>query len=350
MPFARPTLAELLERTRADVESRLPGTDPRLRRSMLGVLARIQAGASHQVLGYLDWIARQVFPDTAEAEELSRWAAIWGVPRLPAGPAAGSVAATGTPDTVIPAGTVWQRSDGALFASAADATLVAGAATVALTAQEAGAAGNTAAGSTLTLATPLAGVTSTGLTTAGLTGGADEEDDERLRARLLDRIQQPPHGGAFFDYEAWALSVPGITRAWVRPLYLGPGTVGIYVVADESTPIIPTQETIDAVQGVIDLVRPVTADVTVFAPVPVALDLTLRVYPDTAAVRAAVAAEVSDFLYREAAPGATILLSRLRESISSAAGEYTHEIQSPVLDVHHQPGQIAALGTLTWAS
>lgn len=78
MPFQRPTLPQLIERAAADIESRLPGTDPRLRRALLGVLARTHAGAVHGLYGALDWLARQIIPDTAEAEILDRWADWWG--------------------------------------------------------------------------------------------------------------------------------------------------------------------------------------------------------------------------------------------------------------------------------
>lgn len=349
MPYARPTLAELIERTQADLESRLPGTDPRLRRSLVGVLARVLAGAAHQILGHVDWVSRQVFPDTAEAEELGRWASVWGVERRPAAAASGTLTVTGTSGAVVPAGTVWQRSDGARFASAADATLAAGTAAVEVEAEEPGEAGTTSSGSTLTLAAPLSGVQSAATAAAGLSGGVDEEADESLRARLLARIRQPPHGGASFDYVAWALQVPGVTRAWCSPEHLGEGTVGVFFVCDGQSPIAPTPEQVGEVQSWIDARRPVTADVTVFGPTLVPLDLTLSVSPDTAAVRAAVEAELADLLVREAAPGATILLSHLREAISVAAGEQNHTLTSPAADVTHLAGEMATLGTLTWA-
>ena len=79
MPYDRPTLAELDAQSRADVVSRLPGTDPLLRRSYIGALIRSMAGGLHELYGFQEWIADQAFPDTAEAAELLRWAAIWGL-------------------------------------------------------------------------------------------------------------------------------------------------------------------------------------------------------------------------------------------------------------------------------
>ena len=48
MPFTRPTLTTLIDRGAADIESRLAGSDARLRRALLNVLVRAHAGAVHQ--------------------------------------------------------------------------------------------------------------------------------------------------------------------------------------------------------------------------------------------------------------------------------------------------------------
>jgi uncharacterized phage protein gp47/JayE len=90
--------------------------------------------------------------------------------------------------------------------------------------------------------------------------------------------------------------------------------------------------------------------VTVVAPVAVPLDLTITgLTPDTAAVRAAIEAEIIDLLRREAVPGGTILLSHLREAISIAAGEADHALTIPAANVTHATGELAVLGTITWA-
>ncbi|MDO8933772.1 MAG: baseplate J/gp47 family protein, partial [Rhodocyclaceae bacterium] len=126
MPFTRPDLATLIARAEADIETRLPGADARLRRSNLNVLARVHAAAAHGLYGYLDWAARQVIPDTADAEELARWATVWGVQRRLAAPAIGSVTLTGVNGSVIAAGTSLMRSDGAEYTVDAEATIAGG--------------------------------------------------------------------------------------------------------------------------------------------------------------------------------------------------------------------------------
>lgn len=350
MPFDRPILTEIIARIVADIESRLPGADARLRRNVLNVLARALAGASHGLHGHLYWAARQIMPDTAEAEYLERWASIWGIFRRAAVAATGNATFSGTTGSVIQEGTLLQRSDGAEFETDADGTLVAGTATISVTALEAGITGNTDAASQLALVNPIAGVDSTVPVGPGdIDGGVDVEDDDALLVRLLARIQQPPHGGADFDYEAWALEVPGVTRAWVYPQQLGVGTVTVLFATDDADPIIPDPDTVQAVQDYIDARRPVTAQVLVAAPSAAPLDLTIAVTPDTAAVKAAVLAELQDFFIREAEPGGTIYISRLREAISLAEGETSHELTVPAADVTHETGEIATLGDVTWA-
>ncbi len=350
MAFNRPTLPQLIERGAADIGTRLPSTDARLRRSVLGALARMHAGAVHGLYGYLDWLSRQILPDTADGEILARWANVWGVTRKAAAQAKGSVTLTGTNGAIVPAATVLQRSDGVEFTTDAEVTIAAGTAIAAVTASEGGTAGNTAAGSALTFVSPIAGVNSSAtVTAAGLTQGTDTESDDDLRERLLTRIQLPPQGGTAADYVAWAKEVAGVTRAWCYPNELGVGTVTVRFTRDDDASIIPDAAEVAAVQAHIDPLRPVTAALTVVAPIAVPLNFTITLAPNTAAVQAAVAAELADLLRREAEPGGTILLSHIREALSVAAGETNHVLTAPAADVTHTTGQLATMGTLTWA-
>lgn len=348
MPFSRPTLKTLIDRAIADINARLPGADARLALSNLNVLAHVHGGGVHGLYGFLEWLARQVMIDTAEVEYLDRWASIWGVVRVPAAAATGSAVLTGTTGTVVATGTLLARSDGVQYLTTGEVTLSGGTATAGVIAVSGGAAGNLSGG-TLSLVTPIAGVDAAAeITIAGLAGGADTETDDGLRTRLLDRIQTPPHGGAQHDYIAWALTVPGVTRAWVYPGELGLGTVTVRFVRDNDASLIPDAGEVQAVQDYIDSVRPVTADVIVAAPVAVPLNFTIDITPDTAATRAAVEAELRDLLLRESEPGATILLSHIREAISLAVGENDHILTVPSANVTPAVGAMATFGVITW--
>lgn len=353
MAFARPTLTEIIDRVLADISSRVVGVDSAvLRRSLLGILGRAEAGAAHQLYGYIDWVSRQVIPDTAEGEWLERWARIWGIIRQPATYSSGILTFTGTNGALIPDGTLVQRQDGVQYATQGDATISGGIATVPALALVAGVAGNTAVGVTLQLLSPIAGVSSSATVAAGgLIDGADVESDARLLERMLQRIQNPPQGGSEADYVQWALEVPGVTRVWVTPMSMGAGTVGVQFVRDDDAgSIIPDAGEVADVQEHIDTLRPVTAEVFVTAPLGDALDLTIKINPNTGTVQAAVQAELEDLITRDAEPGGTILISRLREAVSIAAGESDNQIVTPAADVAHATGHMAVLGAITWQS
>lgn len=354
MAFNRPTLQELVDRIKNDFTSRLTSGSAVLRKSVVFVLSRVIAGASHILHGHLDWIAKQLFPDTAALESLKRWASIWDVTQKPADFAGGNVTFTGTNGLQIPALSELQRSDGAKFVTDALATITGGTATVAVTAVDPGADGNTEAGVTLTLVSPIAGIQSAATVAAGgITDGQDEESPELLLGRLLQRIQNPPQGGSESDFERWALENSGVTRAWVYPLNQGAGTVGIAFVLDGEEDIFPDAGKVAEVQDYIDARRPVTIEATVFAPIEDAVDMAITLSPNTAEVRAAVEAELADLFKREAEPGGTILLSHIREAVSIAAGETDHTITSirgtTPANVVSAAGELAVVGTVSFS-
>ena len=351
MAFARPTLTELIDRVLADIGTRVTGVDGAvLRKSLLGVIGRAEAGAVHMLYGYIDWVAKQAIPDTAEKEYLERWAAIWGVARKTASFATTQVLLATSAGALIPAGTLVQRQDGVQYSTVADVTTTAGTTVVPVIAISAGASGNAASGTAVFLVSPIAGVQGNASLQDPALGGDDMESDSRLLGRLLDRIQSPPQGGAQADYVNWALEVPGVTRVWVYPLQMGPGTVTVLFVCDDSADIIPDTGKVAEVQAKIDVERPVTAEVFAAAPIGVPLDLAIKLSPNTAAVQAAVRNELQDLLVRDAEPGKPILISRLREAVSLAAGEADNSILSPTTDVAHGTGHFPTLGAITFSS
>jgi uncharacterized phage protein gp47/JayE len=349
MPFQRPGLQEIVARVEGVTASRL-GLGQLLRRSILRAWARLVAGATHLFHGHLDWIARQAMVDTAELEHLNRHASIYQINRKAAEFASGTVALVGNDGAEIPEGTLLQRADGMRYLTTADAEISAGGATVEVQAELAGAAANEDAEVTLSLVSPISGVNSTGTILAGgLAGGADEETDEALRARVLARIREKPQGGAAHDYEAWTLEVAGVTRVWVLPGWMGAGSVGVTFVkdADPST-IFPAEQDLQDVRDHLEPLRPVTADVVVFAPTAKLLQPTIALAPNSIAARDAVEAAIVALLQREAEPGGTLHLSRLSEAISLAAGESSHVLVAPVADVVSQPHELLVLDSITW--
>ncbi|MFN8726261.1 MAG: baseplate J/gp47 family protein [Rhodospirillales bacterium] len=354
MPFERPTLSELVARSERDIEANMPGSEPLLAQGVLPALLRAHAGTAFGLYGFLDVLRADILPDTADAAELARHASIWGIARKPATAAIGAATITGTNGTVVPAATALVRSDGTAYRTTAVATIAGGTATLTLTADIAGAAANAAGGVKLRFVSPIGGVSGEALVVAGsgsaggLAGGTETESDASLLARLLARIQSPPQGGALADYLTWALEVPGVTRAWVSPGELGLGTVTLRFAMDGRPNPIPLPADVATVAAHIETVRPVTAQVTVVAPIALPIDFQVRIVPATPAVQAAVEAELRDLVARDSAVAGTVLLSRMREAISVAAGETDNQLVAPTANVVAGVGELPTFGSIAW--
>lgn len=344
MPYSRPTLQELKTRIQTDLISRLELTGGNLQRTVAGVIGGVFAGVSHVLHGFITWVARQLFVWSADDDYLLNHAGSWGIMQKAASAANGNVNFTGSAGAVVPGGTIITRSDGVLFVTAAD-----GLANVPVNAQAVGAASNTAMGITLNLVTPIEGVQSAAtVTSVGLTGGTDAESIESVRERTLEKMQAPPMGGRSSDYVQWAKEVAGVTRAWSLPLWQGLGTVGVTFVRDDDEDFIPDVNEVQIVAEHIEEYRPTTAEIFVFAPEAMPVNVSLMISPDTEAGRAAVTEELSAFFTREAEPGETIHISRLREAVSSSTSEHYHHLITPVDDIYFAAYQIATLGEVSF--
>lgn len=343
MPFSRPSLAQLRERIAADFSAGLLNGAPVKSRSVLGVLATAWAGAVHLMYGALAFYFKQFWAVSAEKKYLEIKAGTWGIYRKSGARATGTVRISGT--GTLQAGAAMRASSGMLYTTDADAKAP-GEARV--TASEAGEGGNLEEGAALTLVSPASGI-GPNATVVEISGGTDEESDEELRQRLLLALQAPPHGGNAADYVTWATEVEGVTRAWCRAGYAGDGTVGVTFVSDtQEGGIIPGRALVERVQEYIDARRPITADVYVFAPVSLPVDISLRISPDTAAVRLAVQAELADLFVREGEPGKTILLSHIDEAVSIATGEEDHTLIAPSANIVPGEAEIPTLGNVTF--
>jgi uncharacterized phage protein gp47/JayE len=356
MAFVVPTLEELIDTVAGSLNASLDGQDARVRRSVLRALAVTQAGVARTLHQYVGHAARQVLPSTADGEALDAHAAIAGLTRWPAAQATGTTRASASSTGIsIPTGTVLVRADGARFVTTADATTAGSPAVADLSVQAelAGAAGNCTASTILTLVSPISGVTSaTTVQSPGVSGGTDQESHEALRARILQRLRNTPQGGSAADYEAWALAVAGVDKAWVRsPLA---GFVTVYPAVAGNNPI-PSGGLVSSVQAALDAKRPVAATVTAVAPTALTVNMTIAVYPNTTAVQSAVTAELQSLFARLREPGGTIRNSEVRAAISAADGEEYHSLNSiggdgtGLSNIVQSSSQLAVLGTITWA-
>jgi uncharacterized phage protein gp47/JayE len=366
--FNRPSLQTLYSQAIAAF-SGIPGVLPLLRRSPLVILSKILAGQTDQMYGYMarliDWV---LIPFTSRGPYLTRWMAGVGVPRQTAATAAGSVIISGTAGIPVGAGWVLQNeTTGVLYTTQSAITLTGGSDdTVSVVATAGGSNGNAAAGTLLTPATAIAGVSATvTVTSGGLTGGTDVESDSDGQVRLKQRMSSEPMGGSIWDYQTWAKQVAGVTRVWVFPLNRGPNTVDVAFMMDGRTNPFPLSADITAVETAVNAVRPVTANFEAFALTSSAVNhRIINIVPQAgtslATAQANIAASLAA-LYATTTPtatfgdgiipgqtGGTLYLEQISGAIESAAGVGTFDLAEPAADVTVGAGQLAQLGTIAW--
>ncbi len=141
------------------------------------------------------------------------------------------------------------------------------------------------------------------------TGG---ETDAALLERYLDYIRRPPAGGNKYDYVKWAKEVDDVRDAFCLPLYMGLGTVGLVVVANEATTgsAEPDAALLAAVQAHIDDVRPVTASAVYLLPAVIIEQNITATVSGTGVDLAAVTAAITGYM-NALAVGRSLFLSQL---------------------------------------
>lgn len=360
MAYEARTLDVLGARARALFRQYLPGTDAWLQQNVLYVAAKVVAMFWREYDLRLVWIYKQMFTRTAtDIAVLRMKGADVGIYQKSAAPAAGRVTGTGVAGQSYAAG-VRFLSGGVSYVSSASFTAAPdGSFSAAVVAEAKGSTTNRDAGAVLNLADPSLYPTlsaSVTVTADGLGGGADIEEIESFRARILERQARPPQGGALPDYERFALEVPGVTKAWAVAFEGGIASIAIYFLFKDRPSGIPTGGDEAVVQAHIDAKRMVRVDDVVAqgpiaAPVAITIaDLTV----DSDDVRAAIAANLAAMFTTKARPGTAgspFVLSRswISEAISAAAGEDSHRLVLPAGDLTFTGGEYPVLGIISYA-
>jgi uncharacterized phage protein gp47/JayE len=301
---------------------------------------------------------RQILVSTSDGAYVRRHAFEYGIAERAAGRAGGAISVTATSAGTFPAGLAFQRADGALFLTASSMVAVPGPVTLNVQADIAGLAGNTPSGEALTLisASPVSIAPATGLVVGGLGGGTAPEDIEDLRQRVLQRKRNPPQGGSASDWERWAKEVPGVERVFVDSFSNTDRRVWIAVTFSDRVNGIPNSGDVAAVQAHLSdpNLRPITARVSVVAPVAVPIAVTASgIEPLSTAVEAAIKAELAAVFVERmqvVTPNRPFVLPRawISEAISRATGEERHTLVAPASDVTYSTsGRLPTLGAVT---
>jgi uncharacterized phage protein gp47/JayE len=346
MPYARKTLAQIRSDAMADIAAALQGSDPLLRYAALKIIGVVLAGMTNEEYGYLDWIAKQTNPFTADGEYLEAWGALKKVYRKDAVAASLTATFTGTAGKPLDDGTAVVRSDGTTYTTSGTQVVVGTSVSVTIVADVAGSAGNADPGSVVSLGVAVDGIQSTGAITDTVSSGADIEEIEDYRARVLAKYQQPPQGGSAPDYVEWAEGVPGVTRAWCAPNGFGAGTVVVYVMLDDAQEdhngfpqgtngvsqndrgpggapraVVATGDQLVVADAIVSL-EPATALVWICGPIQNVISFAMSGTTGwSTAIRNAVKSSISDVFFRNGSPlSGTIDRSDINTAIGAIAG------------------------------
>lgn len=360
MPYQIPPIADLSQRARSRFASAVNGAVVGLWPNLFPILAKFHAALSYEIHLRLAWLFKQLFASTADIEWLTRHGFELGITRVPATVAIGFVTITVPIATSVPFGLTFRRADGAMFRTRTSAT-GAGDTILQLEALVAGVDGNSDAGTVFTLVDTgvVVGIGETAVADAdGLGGGGEAEPIETLRQRILDRKRNPPQGGSATDWVRWIKESSGaITRVFVDSFIGDSREVWIAFLRSDRTNGIPTTPDVAAAQAYVedDIRRPVTARVTVVAPVAQTVNIVIsNLDPDSTVVREAIAAELAAMFADRVAPATptrTFTLWRvwISEAISRATGEAHHVLTTPATDVTYSTaGHMPVLGTITY--
>ncbi|MCO6518646.1 baseplate J/gp47 family protein [Snodgrassella sp.] len=277
------------------------------------------------------WILRQFFPDTADTEFLERHCNLRGIRRKNATSANGTAIAHGIEGSLIKA-KLQIKCGEYLYAVQQEAVIgKEGTAVLSIQADEAGSASNQHNKAAQFMAAPI-GVSSD-VEIVHTTGGTDVESDTSLLNRLLDLLRRPPAGGNKYDYRAWALSVDGVTSAYVYPLRRGLGTVDIVITSNNN---LPSDEIVGKVQAYVDSVRPVTAKNSfVIKPDVTRVDIKVKVRLSDGNLERATA-DIRQALqehFSALKPGDSVIASQLEAVISDVSGVIDRKMIQPAANL-----------------
>lgn len=315
--------------------------------------ARLYALAAQVYALYVqaDWVVRQAFPQTAEGEYLDRHAQLRGLERKPAVAAEGVVRFfAGDPsdaDRSIPQGTVCMTAGLVRFETTRPAVIQAGSLTAdaPVRALEPGRLGNVSAGAVTSMAVAPLGVSKCS-NPEPCAGGADEESDGELRARVLETFKRLPNGANSAFYQQGALSFDQVVAATVIPRPRGVGSVDVIPATLAG---LPGQELLAEMKRYFDERREIAVDLQVKAPETVTVNIAVTVEPgegrNTQEVLDLVEQTVREW-FTGRLLGQRVLKARLGEIIYHCEGVANYAITTPAGDVDIDVDQLPVLGTL----
>ncbi|MGM3277894.1 baseplate J/gp47 family protein [Ralstonia sp. 24A2] len=304
----------------------------------VGSVLRAVVEANAAVTVWLQGLILQVMAitraSTSSGADLDSWMADFGLSRLAAVPATGTVTFsrfTTTQQVLVPLTAVVQTSDGtqqfnvtidttnpAYSAVLSGYVIPAGAASVTVPVQAVtpGAAGNAVAGAVSTIVGAIAGV-DTVTNAATFANGADAEPDSAFRSRFIAYVASLSKATKTAIGSAIASIKQGLTYVILEnQTYAGLQQNGTFIVIVDDGSGSPPSALLSSVSNAVDAVRPLTSTFYVYGPVVVNAAVAMSIATAAGYTHQVITAQVQTALmnYVNSLPlGTTLAYSRLAQ-------------------------------------
>jgi hypothetical protein len=219
-----PTLIELFNSIKGDLEGKLGITIPFFGKAFLNGLAGVQAAKIKLIYLAIANLQKNVFPDLAESEALGGTLERFGRVKLNRNPfpaVAGqyTVNVTGQIGATINANTTFKSNDSSsnpskLFILDSAFTFVGTTGVITIRATEGGLNSRLEVGNTLTATAPILNAEEIVTVATESIQPLAAEDLEVYRAKIIEAFRLEPEGGAGSDYRLWSADAQGVKKVY----------------------------------------------------------------------------------------------------------------------------------------
>ena len=333
-----PSLASLLYRAKNTITNKVGESNP-----AIDAVAAAIAGVAYGQYGYADYLYKQMHPETADEEWLYLYAARYDVERISYFFAAGTVNFQQTSGVVlIPSGVIVKTSDNKEYevttATYSDQP-------VPVKAVLPNIEGNLPAGENLYLVTAVTGLHPDEIISDEIAGGADLEEVEHWRERIVLAYNVKNAVGREEDYVFWSKSAHAdIDFAWSLDNTPALGNVTVYIGQREVDPLVSDSIKVVA-QDYIDANRLAGCHVFVTLPALKPVNIVIADVADID-IRNAIDSALQNFFTSRLDNRASLMANEVSTVISAITTQFT--LVSPVATTTFLDNELLTYGGVTW--
>lgn len=274
MPINIPTITQLRDRIKEDIETRLNITIPTISKNFLYTWVGVQASVIKLMYNLIHFVSQNITPDTAVSESIGGTLERWGrlkLNRNPFNAKAGiyNISVTGTIGSVINVGQIWRSKETAtssnkLFIVDSQITLSTSPQNIEVRALEPSLSSLLSVNDELIYVSPIVGINQLATVTSVVVNPLNAETLEEYRGKVITAFRLEPQGGASGDYILWSADAQGVRRLFPYAKSGESSCVNVFVEAVETSNTlngVPTLSMLENVEEVIeqdpDITKPI---------------------------------------------------------------------------------------------